>query len=100
MSNGQHIRDAIGHTPLVALRRIVPDGSARIEAKQESANPTGSMKDRLAWMIVQRAVETAALADKRQALLRRLLDQMSDANDLGRREKAGVPEDSIFRTKP
>ncbi|WP_426034827.1 pyridoxal-phosphate dependent enzyme [Cypionkella sp. TWP1-2-1b2] len=55
MGQGQHILDAIGNTPLVELRRIVPDGSARIVAKLESANPTGSMKDRLARMIVQRA---------------------------------------------
>ena len=30
---GQHILDAIGNTPLVDLRRIVPEGSARIVAK-------------------------------------------------------------------
>ena len=61
MSSGHHILDAIGNTPLVALRRIVPDGSARIVAKLESANPTGSMKDRLAWMIVQRAEASGRL---------------------------------------
>ena len=49
------ILDAIGNTPLVELRRIVPTGSARIVAKLESANPTGSMKDRLARAIVQGA---------------------------------------------
>ncbi len=40
----QHILDAIGNPPLVELRRIVPNSSARIVAKLESANPTGSMK--------------------------------------------------------
>jgi cysteine synthase A len=59
--HGQHILAAIGNTPLVCLRRIVPEGSARIVAKLESANPTGSMKDRLARMIVQRAVESGRL---------------------------------------
>lgn len=39
---------AVGNTPLVELRRVVPDGSARIVAKLEWANPTGSMKDRMA----------------------------------------------------
>ena len=58
---GQHILAAIGNTPLVGLRRIVPEGSARIVAKLESANPTGSMKDRLARMIVERAVESGRL---------------------------------------
>ena len=61
MSNGQHILDAIGNTPLVELRRIVPPDSARIVAKLESANPTGSMKDRLARMIVQRAAAAGRL---------------------------------------
>jgi cysteine synthase len=58
---GQHILAAIGNTPLVELRRIVPEGSARIVAKLESANPTGSMKDRLARMIVERAATSGRL---------------------------------------
>jgi len=40
--------DAIGNTPLVQLTRVVPRGSARVVVKLESANPTGSMKDRMA----------------------------------------------------
>jgi len=56
------VLDAIGNTPAVALGRIVPPGSARILAKLESANPTGSMKDRMA-----RAAVDAALADGRLA---------------------------------
>ena len=51
---------AIGNTPLVELRKIVPAGSARIVAKLESANPTGSMKDRMA-----RAAIDAGEADGR-----------------------------------
>ena len=42
------VLDAIANTPLVELRRVVPEGSARIVAKLESSNPTGSMKDRMA----------------------------------------------------
>ena len=38
----------VGHTPLIELSRIVPAGSARVVAKLELANPTGSMKDRMA----------------------------------------------------
>jgi cysteine synthase A len=56
-----HILDAIGNTPLVELRSIVPKGSARIVAKLESANPTGSMKDRLARNLIQRAVARGLL---------------------------------------
>lgn len=58
---GHHILAAIGNTPIVELRRIVPEGSARIVAKLESANPTGSMKDRLARMIVERAAASGRL---------------------------------------
>jgi len=53
--------DAIGNTPLIELRRIVPSGSARVVAKLESANPTGSMKDRMARAIVERAAADGRL---------------------------------------
>lgn len=55
-----HVLDAIGNTPLVELRHVVPDGAARVLVKLESANQTGSMKDRVA-----RAMITAAAADGR-----------------------------------
>lgn len=55
------ILQAIGNTPLVQLRQVVPKSSGRIVAKLESANPTGSMKDRLAREIIQRAAERGAL---------------------------------------
>lgn len=45
----------IGNTPLVQLRRVVPPGSARVVAKLEWANPTGSMKDRMAVAAIQHA---------------------------------------------
>ena len=58
---GYDILDAIGNTPLIELRRIVQKGSARIVAKLESANPTGSMKDRLARAIIERAAAKGLL---------------------------------------
>ena len=39
---------AIGDTPLVELRRLVPDAGFRLFAKLEAANPGGSIKDRAA----------------------------------------------------
>jgi len=45
----------IGNTPIVELRRIVPDGHARILMKLESQNPTGSMKDRAALAMIEAA---------------------------------------------
>lgn len=54
------VLDAIGNTPLVQLHSVVPGGSARVLVKLEFANPTGSMKDRMA-----RAAVEAAEADGR-----------------------------------
>lgn len=45
----------IGNTPLIELRRVVPPGSARVVAKLEWANPTGSMKDRMAQAAIAQA---------------------------------------------
>ncbi|HUR81169.1 MAG TPA: cysteine synthase family protein, partial [Thermoanaerobaculia bacterium] len=45
----------IGNTPLVELTRVVPRGSARVFIKLEWANPTGSMKDRMAVAAVEAA---------------------------------------------
>ena len=54
--------DAIGNTPLVELRHVVPAGSARVVAKLESTNPTGSMKDRMARAMIERAAADGRLA--------------------------------------
>lgn len=56
-----HLLEAIGNTPLVELRHIVPPGSARIVAKLESANPTGGMKDRVAQAMVTQAAADGRL---------------------------------------
>jgi cysteine synthase len=61
MHGQSNILDAIGNTPLIELRRVVPKNSARIVAKLESANPTGSMKDRLARTIIERAAAAGQL---------------------------------------
>src|SRR5512136_786370 len=52
---------AIGRTPLVRLRKIVPAGSARVVAKLESCNPTGSMKDRMALSAIAAAEASGRL---------------------------------------
>lgn len=52
---------AIGNTPLVELRRLPPAGAARIVVKLESANPTGSMKDRVARAMIERAAADGRL---------------------------------------
>jgi cysteine synthase len=55
LAQTNRILGAIGNTPLVELQNIVPAGSARIVAKLESTNPTGSMKDRMARALIERA---------------------------------------------
>jgi [CysO sulfur-carrier protein]-thiocarboxylate-dependent cysteine synthase len=51
------IIQAIGNTPLVELRRLSPKPGVRIYAKLESYNPTGSVKDRVARSMIERAEE-------------------------------------------
>src|SRR6266849_5486561 len=53
--------DSIGNTPIVSLHKIVPEGSARILAKLEWANPTGSMKDRMAKSVIEAAANDGRL---------------------------------------
>jgi cysteine synthase len=60
MAVAASVLEAIGNTPLVQLRKVVPAGSARIVVKLEGANPTGNMKDRMA-----KAAIAAAEADGR-----------------------------------
>ncbi len=52
----------IGNTPLVELVRIVPQGSARVMVKLEFANPTGSMKDRMARTAIEGAIRDGRLS--------------------------------------
>ncbi len=47
-----NIIEAIGHTPLVELARLSPSPQVRLYAKLEGANPTGSVKDRIARQMV------------------------------------------------
>lgn len=51
----ESVLDLIGHTPLIALHRVVDAGSARLLGKLESLNPSGSVKDRIALAIVEAA---------------------------------------------
>ncbi len=51
------IVEAIGNTPLVELKRVTPKPGVRIYAKLEGHNPTGSVKDRVARSMIERAEE-------------------------------------------
>ena len=53
--------DAIGNTPLVRLRSLESTGGGELWVKWEGANPTGSMKDRMAAGMVAHGEATGAL---------------------------------------
>ena len=52
----QNILDAIGHTPIVQLNRIVPKNAARVLVKYEGLNVGGSIKTRVAYNMIQDAI--------------------------------------------
>src|SRR5881275_874339 len=55
------ILQAIGHTPLVELKRLSPKPGVRIYAKLEYYNPTGSVKDRVAKAMIEQAEAEGAI---------------------------------------
>src|SRR5919112_531520 len=59
---------AIGNTPLIELKRLSPNPAVRIWAKLESANPTGSIKDRVARSMIEHA-EQEGLSAPGQTIL-------------------------------
>ena len=56
------ITETIGNTPLVQLRRVAPQGGARVFIKLEYYNPTGSYKDRMARSVIECAERRGALS--------------------------------------
>src|ERR1041385_5264275 len=53
--------NAIGNTPLIKLERLSEPGCAEIYVKYEGANPTGSMKDRMALSMIEGAEKRGQL---------------------------------------
>jgi [CysO sulfur-carrier protein]-thiocarboxylate-dependent cysteine synthase len=52
----------IGNTPIIELKRLAPKEGVRLFAKLEFYNPTGSVKDRVAKSMIERAEEQGAIA--------------------------------------
>jgi [CysO sulfur-carrier protein]-thiocarboxylate-dependent cysteine synthase len=72
MAGGEHalapsLLDTVGDTPLVELPRLAPPG-VRLYAKLEGANPTGSIKDRVAKAMVDEAESRGELEPGRELL--------------------------------
>ena len=55
------VLETIGNTPLVEIRKLNPNKSVKIYAKLESFNPGGSVKDRPALYMIERAEERGEL---------------------------------------
>ena len=60
--------DTIGSTPLVELPKLAPHDGVRLYAKLEGANPTGSIKDRVAVAMVEAAEAAGSLERGRELL--------------------------------
>lgn len=57
----QAITDFIGETPIVKLNKIVPEDSAEVYVKLEFFNPGGSVKDRIALSMIEKAEQDGSL---------------------------------------
>ena len=53
--------ESVGRTPLVGLPRLSPSPEVRLWAKLEDRNPTGSVKDRAAFSMVEQAEKDGLL---------------------------------------
>ena len=53
--------DSLGNTPLVGLPRMSPSADVRLWAKLEDRNPTGSVKDRAAFFMIEQAEKDGLL---------------------------------------
>jgi cysteine synthase len=61
MARFDSLLDALGDTPLVGLPRLSPSPDVRLWAKLEDRNPTGSIKDRPAFFMVEQAERDGTL---------------------------------------
>lgn len=55
------VLDLIGATPLVKLKRVIPQEAATVLGKMESLNPGGSVKDRIALAMIEDAERRGVL---------------------------------------
>jgi cysteine synthase A len=51
----ESVLELVGHTPLVRIGRLAPEGGATVWGKAEHLNPGGSVKDRIALAMLERA---------------------------------------------
>ncbi|MDY0191304.1 MAG: cysteine synthase family protein [Desulfuromonas sp.] len=66
--NEYDLTQAIGNTPLVELTNINRNSAVKIYAKLEGSNPGGSVKDRPAWYMIKKAIESGELTKDKTIL--------------------------------
>jgi cysteine synthase A len=64
-----NILETIGHTPLVRLNRLPAPGSAELLVKLEAFNPMRSVKDRIAYAMIEAAEREGKIAPGRTTLI-------------------------------
>ncbi len=57
----KNVLEAIGNTPIVKLNKVTEGIASPIYAKLEFMNPGGSIKDRIGYYILQKAIEKGDL---------------------------------------
>lgn len=62
------ILSTIGNTPVIELQNLSPKPGVHIYAKLEGQNPTGSVKDRIALKMIERAEDTGEISPNRTLL--------------------------------
>ena len=62
------ILSTIGHTPVIELQSLSPRAGVKIYAKLEGQNPTGSVKDRIALKMIERAEAAGEISPNRTLL--------------------------------
>ena len=62
------VNNLVGNTPLLELRRLSPEGRS-IFGKAEYLSPGGSVKDRIGFFMIERAMERGFLQKKKRLSL-------------------------------
>ena len=55
MARFNSLIESVGRTPLIGLPKLSPAPNVRLWAKMEDRNPTGSVKDRAALYMIEKA---------------------------------------------
>ncbi|MGQ0792985.1 MAG: cysteine synthase A [Deltaproteobacteria bacterium] len=63
------ILDLVGATPLVRLRKVVPEGAAAVWAKLENLNPGGSIKERICLKMIEDAERAGLIHPSRNIIV-------------------------------